>query len=293
MPYKKLNPSLFKVFVFIFIFLLGNAFAYDFIIPNLQLQQKADCIVNIFYGVLLALTSIFFLLTWLKDPGYVYTCHNQRFMNLVFKLDYTQLCPVCEVIKPLRSRHCSICNKCVERYDHHCPWVNNCIGVRNYVVFYFFALCLLIENLGCLVTSAYIIIIQVFNDTVRHYVFVNIFLFLGLDYNISCSTLCGLSIIYFGFFFCMIGVLMFVQTCNVFMGKTTYERFGSNEDGEEASKSKCSFRNCTVMCCKNTVPSQELVESEITFRHKSNVSIENMPPPYEVKLDSYHGLSFV
>ncbi|XP_021943744.1 palmitoyltransferase ZDHHC15B isoform X2 [Folsomia candida] len=65
-----------------------------------------------------------------------------------------RFCEKCQIIKPDRTHHCSVCGHCILKMDHHCPWVNNCVCFDNYKFFilflaYAFLYCLVVFSISC------------------------------------------------------------------------------------------------------------------------------------------------
>ncbi|GAB9474362.1 Palmitoyltransferase isoform 1 [Globisporangium polare] len=99
---------------------------------------------------LCAITCALYTYVWLKDPGYVEKSHQPAYELLASECNSVP-CPTCVTLKPLRSKHCSSCRRCVYRFDHHCPWINNCIGIGNHAGFLVF-LCALAVFCGYIAT---------------------------------------------------------------------------------------------------------------------------------------------
>ncbi|KAF1001848.1 protein S-acyltransferase 24-like [Apium graveolens] len=116
-------------------------------------------------GVFLASSGlIFFYRCSSKDPGYIrmnmHDAQNMKDDEPLIKIEignpallagnWSLLCPTCKIVRPLRAKHCSTCDRCVEQFDHHCPWVSNCVGKKNKWDFIVF---LVVENLALLITG--------------------------------------------------------------------------------------------------------------------------------------------
>mmetsp|Transcript_94787 Transcript_94787/g.182144 ORF Transcript_94787/g.182144 Transcript_94787/m.182144 type:complete len:350 (-) Transcript_94787:113-1162(-) len=60
-------------------------------------------------------------------------------------------CSFCRMVQPPRAKHCRDCDSCILRNDHHCPFVNNCIGQRNYIYF-----CAFLISVVCLGVAVFL-----------------------------------------------------------------------------------------------------------------------------------------
>lgn len=92
-----------------------------------------------------------FYMAWQTDPGFIKSNREQKLQTIIDlaekqTLTLNQFCSTCLIHRPIRSKHCSACDKCVAKFDHHCPWTDNCIGAYNhkyFIGFLLFLLCML------------------------------------------------------------------------------------------------------------------------------------------------------
>ncbi|KAI1088123.1 zf-DHHC-domain-containing protein [Rostrohypoxylon terebratum] len=96
---------------------------------------RLSLIHRIFGSISIILPYLFLYLAATGDPGVITPATHSRYMSH-YPYDFSlfhpgSLCRTCGLLKPARSKHCSVCKRCVHKMDHHCVFINNCVGYGN------------------------------------------------------------------------------------------------------------------------------------------------------------------
>lgn len=122
---------------------------FDWACYILPLTYSTYTFSNLIFAILFSLTTYFYFLAMTEDPGYIpkHSSRNQQRQVVQelfeqWKFDEDNFCIQCMIRRPLRSKHCRRCGKCVAKHDHHCPWINSCVANNNLRHFYLYIICM-------------------------------------------------------------------------------------------------------------------------------------------------------
>ena len=142
----------------ILLFFIFEVIMLIFIMPNI----KRISTHIIFYSLMILIIIVYSLLIK-SDPGIIISNDEKDWFELV-DLGYyiNDYCPYCKIKKTVRVKHCFICNKCIEGFDHHFIFIDNCIGDGNENLFFLFCVSLLFNLIFCFYCCYQIISINSF-----------------------------------------------------------------------------------------------------------------------------------
>uniref|UniRef100_A0A3Q2CB58 Palmitoyltransferase n=1 Tax=Cyprinodon variegatus TaxID=28743 RepID=A0A3Q2CB58_CYPVA len=152
-PSRPLRPSRYVPVSAATFFLVGSTTLF-FCFTCPWLSERFSVAIPIYNGVIFLFVLANFCMATFMDPGIFPRAEEDEDKEDDFRAPLYKTveirgiqvrmkwCSTCRFYRPPRCSHCSVCDNCVEEFDHHCPWVNNCIGRRNYRYFFLFLLSL-------------------------------------------------------------------------------------------------------------------------------------------------------
>ncbi|KAG2117174.1 uncharacterized protein F5147DRAFT_604664 [Suillus discolor] len=121
-------------------------------VTRLVQQTESHAFVHLAFAIIFGLCLYNFFRAVTLDPGLCpRPAHDGELKAIIEdlasegRLNGQTFCIQCMARKPLRSKHCRVCDRCVARSDHHCPWVWNCVGANNHRQFLLFVSTLVID----------------------------------------------------------------------------------------------------------------------------------------------------
>ena len=126
---------------------------------------------NIFssiYIIIYAFVFILYISLSFSNPGKMINNEYNDLLDIVEKgNDAEDFCPYCLVKNNFRSKHCLICQNCIDEFDHHCFWVGNCIGKNNYKLFFIFLIYILLNTLYNIGVNIYYLATEIGTENIQ------------------------------------------------------------------------------------------------------------------------------
>uniref|UniRef100_UPI0037E92890 palmitoyltransferase ZDHHC9 n=1 Tax=Semicossyphus pulcher TaxID=241346 RepID=UPI0037E92890 len=189
---------------------------------------------------------------------------NVQINNQIVKLKY---CYTCKIFRPPRASHCSICDNCVDRFDHHCPWVGNCVGKRNYRYFYLFTM------------SLSLLTIYIFTFDIVHVVMRSVDNGFLNTLKETPGTVLEVLVCFFTLW-SVVGLTGF-HTYLISLNQTTNEDIKGSWSGKNRVQNPYShkniFKNCCEVLCGPTYPS--VLDRRGVMQEDLSVSATPAEPP--------------